>query len=281
MHLKYQDTYLLIVSGIIYLLLGAALWSWLGITALVPLLATLLVAFGALQLHLFRTREEQDKDLLRQIQALFSLYNLIEFRALPPWFTGWAATPELGARLYQLVRDKTPDLVVELGSGASSVIIAAALEENGEGRLISVDQSEDYAEQTNRQLARQGLSIRAQVVVAPIIETSVDGRPSLWYDPDRIPEAGPIDMLVIDGPHRELQKMARYPALPMLFDRLAPGAIIVLDDADRKDERKSVQAWVDSFDGLEAEFVETSKGLAVLRRSTEPHRSRIKRALKG
>lgn len=280
MHLKYQDTYLLIASGLIYLLLATGLWSWLGTGALVPLLTVLIVGLGALQLHLFRTRELQDTHLLRQVQALFSLYNLLEFRAQAPWFTGWAATPELAARLYQLVRDEEPELVVELGSGASSVVIAAALEQNGTGQLISIEQNEEFAARTRTELERQSLSRRARVEVAPIKKITVNGTECLWYDRDRIPNAGPIDVLVVDGPHRELQKMARFPALPLLFDLLAPDATIVLDDADRKDERRAVRKWLETFSGLEAEFIPTSKGLAIIRRTAARRPSTPVRALK-
>jgi hypothetical protein len=36
---------------------------------------------------------------------------------------------------------------------------------------------------------------------------------------------------------------SRFPALPALADRLAPGALVVLDDADRDGERDILDAW--------------------------------------
>lgn len=48
-------------------------------------------------------------------------------------------------RLYAVVRDRSPDVVVETGvcNGVSSLVTLAALEENGTGRLLSVDLRDD------------------------------------------------------------------------------------------------------------------------------------------
>lgn len=268
MQLKYPDTFLLIVSGVAYLVVGYGLWFWIGDAAFIPMLAVFLLAIFALQLHQFRVRERQDAYQLRQIQALLSLYHLVSFKSLPPWFTGWAATPELAATIYRIVREERPRSVVELGSGASTVVIAAALEQNGTGHVTSIDQDAEYAERTRESLRREGLSERADVVHAPIRTMEVEGSSRLWYDRSALPGDDSIDMLIIDGPNHELQKMARYPALPIFFNRLSEHAVIVLDDADRRDERRAVRAWQERFDGLSVEYVDSPKGTAILRRGS-------------
>ena len=63
-----------------------------------------------------------------------------------------------------------------------------------------------------------------------------------WYD-DAVVAAGLdaalqgdlIDLLLVDGPpaYAVGHGLARYPALPVLRDRLAPGATVVLDDVER------------------------------------------------
>ncbi|MES9855801.1 MAG: hypothetical protein ABW166_04240 [Sedimenticola sp.] len=40
-------------------------------------------------------------------------------------------------------------------------------------------------------------------------------------------------MLVIDGPSGFIQKHSRYPALPLLFDKLSNNGMVFLDDAAR------------------------------------------------
>lgn len=269
MQLKHPDTLLLVVMGVLYLVLATGFWLWLGPAGWVPSLGILLVLVGGLQLHLHRVRENQDAHQLRQIQAITALHQLIPFDAVSPWMTGWAATPEFAATLYDIVRERKPQTVVELGSGASTVILAAALEQNGSGRLISVDQDEEYAAQTRAALDRQGLSHRAQVVHAPLAERHINSDTWLWYDIGSIPLNDPIDLLIVDGPHRELQKMARYPAIPLLIDKLAYDAVVVLDDAERKDERRSIQRWMSEYGNFSVRFLNSKKGTAILARSSD------------
>lgn len=266
MQLKYPDTFLLVVTGVVYLTVATILIRLLGRYGVAASLLVAMLVVMALLLHLHRVREQQDADQLRQIQALIALHRLIPFEAVSPWMTGWAATPEFAATLYQIVRDRKPDTVLELGSGASSVIVAAALKQNGKGRLMCLDQDESFAERTREHLARNGLSEYADVVFAPITNTSLDGEQWLWYDPDSVPSNVTIDVLIVDGPNRELQKMARYPALPLLIDRLAPNAVVVLDDADRKDERRVVRRWASEYAEMEATFLDSAKGTAMLTR---------------
>jgi hypothetical protein len=79
----------------------------------------------------------------------------------------------------------------------------------------------------------------ATVVDAPLVDA--------WYDPaalDGLPERG-VELLIVDGP--PAARGSRYPALPLLADRLAPGAAILLDDTDREGERKAVERWSDEF----------------------------------
>lgn len=272
MQLKHPDTLLIASTSILYLLVSTGIWLWLGPAALVPCLTLLLVVVLGLQLHLHRVREQQDASQLRQIQALVSLHQLIPFKSVSPWMTGWAATPEFAATMYDIVRERKPRNVLELGSGASSVIVAAALNQNGEGHLVSIDQDADYAAQTRSLLERHGLSHRAEVYHAPLVQTELEDTRWIWYDTSRFPADALFDMLIIDGPHRELQKMARYPALPLLMDRLTANAVIVLDDASRKDEKRAVERWQSRFDGLNVRYLDSKKGTAVLSRSSEDER---------
>ena len=41
---------------------------------------------------------------------------------------------------------------------------------------------------------------------------------------------------------------ARAPALPVLWDRLAPGATVVLDDIERPGEQEVLRRWEGEFD---------------------------------
>ena len=59
-----------------------------------------------------------------------------------------------------------------------------------------------------------------------------------------------IDLLVVDGPPAFAVGFAhaRYPALPVLRDRLAPGATVVLDDVERPGEQEVLRRWEGEYD---------------------------------
>ena len=62
-----------------------------------------------------------------------------------------------------------------------------------------------------------------------------------------LPDDLAIDVLIIDGPPGIPNANTRYPAIPLLYDRLQPGALIVVDDTIRADERKAMASWQGQF----------------------------------
>ncbi len=76
-----------------------------------------------------------------------------------------------------------------------------------------------------------------------------------------------IDLLVVDGPPSRPGQMTRWPALPVLHDRLSKGAAIFVDDGDRRAERAMVESWMRQFPELSSQFVSTLTGYWVLRRT--------------
>jgi predicted O-methyltransferase YrrM len=139
-----------------------------------------------------------------------------------------------------------PDLVVECGAGISTLFLARLLAQRRRGRLVSVEHDERWASWVRRTLAAEGLADRASVVVAPL-RGGADGRPG-WYDPARVDAAvgdEPIGFLLVDGPpaHAPGLGAARYPALPHFAARLAPDAVVVVDDLWRDGERDVVRRW--------------------------------------
>lgn len=82
--------------------------------------------------------------------------------------SGWASEYDLGSRsqsaLLELVLLTRPEIVIETGvaAGASTVQILTGLEENGSGRLVSVDVTPDVG-----QLVPQSLRSRWELTVLP------------------------------------------------------------------------------------------------------------------
>jgi predicted O-methyltransferase YrrM len=113
-------------------------------------------------------------------------------------------------------------------------------------------------------VARHGLSGVARVHHAPIVRHDIRGASWLWYDFSGADLPDEIDLIVIDGPPSELQKKARYPALPLLIDRLKVGGILMLDDAARGGERRAVEDWQAQFPNISVERLPMEKGLVVV-----------------
>ena len=269
LHFKHEDTQLLITAAALLVVLSAVAWLWVGEAALLLALALILVMLGGLQLNIHRLRQVADEKQLRHVQALAWVFSTFSFRAPLPYLTGWAGSPEFISTLVATIREHEPRTVVELGSGASTVVMAYALEEGRHGHLIALDHKEEYAADTRRQLARHALQRQADVRHAPLESMQVEEQTWTWYDVHALDDCPAIDMLVVDGPPYETQPMARYPALPMLFDKLSDEALVVVDDAYRDDEEEMLKRWLHQFKDLELKLKESPKGTAILYRKKE------------
>ena len=170
-------------------------------------------------------------------------------RPLPLWETRMAR-PELLAAVWKFVVEERPCLALELGSGLSTLVIAYALEEVGEGEVISLEDHRGYAARTRRLLSEHGLSDYAQVLDAPLAAIRIDGEKHYWYSTEGLPGDMAIDLLLIDGPGTSLAGVTRYPSLPVLRRFLAKDALVIVDDVDRPRDQANINRWRTEFPEL-------------------------------
>jgi predicted O-methyltransferase YrrM len=154
-----------------------------------------------------------------------------------PHLGSWKADTRFLHHMVDAVEHLRPATVVELGCGASSLVIARALQKFGGGRLVSYDQHQEFVAATGEWLAGQGVA--ADIRHAPL-GPPPGGWPGLWYQLSDPP--ADIELLVIDGPPWALHPLVRG-AAEALVPRLAADAIILLDDAARPGERLVAQRW--------------------------------------
>jgi predicted O-methyltransferase YrrM len=170
-----------------------------------------------------------------------SKQSLLESLALPedalPNLGSWKADCAFLHHIVRAIETLRPRHVVELGSGASSLVIARALQLNGGGRLTSFDQHAQFVDEMPQWLALHGLS--ADFIHAPLTSER-EGLPGPWYDLTCLPES--IGLLVIDGPPWAVHPLIRGRA-ETLFDRIEPGGIVLMDDANRPGERIVARQW--------------------------------------
>lgn len=180
-------------------------------------------------------------------QELGRLYDKYVHHDHPmPELGDWAMTPSTLIWIVDRIASTPMRSILECGSGSSTVWFAAALEaRGGEGHVVSLESSAEFAAQTREQLERAGLAHRATVLHAPLVETTLPGRdPQPWFDTSGLPDGlSDIDLLFVDGPVGGIAHEARFPAFPLLSDRLSPDAIVVLDDTVRPDEMQIAEQW--------------------------------------
>ena len=181
-----------------------------------------------------------------------------------PATSGWAVSADFLVEIVRHVQSTGPLNVLELGSGTSSVVIAACLRRGGGGRLTSLEHQPAYAEQTRRELSAQGLDAFATVLDAPLVDVTLERGAWRWYDLSNVSPSERFDVLLVDGPPADTGPLARYPALPLLLTRLSPTAKILVDDGDRADEREMVARWQDETPGLEVRYLSLAKGAYVI-----------------
>lgn len=238
-----------------------------GTLALSATLAALLLAAAAIwsvRAAFRRARRRHGADLLRQVNALNELLGRLTLPGPLPPFGHGSGRPDFLLEVARHALERRPSIVVECGSGLSTLVIARCLELNGTGRLWSLEHDADFARFVRGEAARLGLE-RLAVLDAPLVATPLGDERWLWYEPSGLPD-GPIDMLVIDGPPGRVQPLARYPAGPILFPRLAADAVVLVDDARRGKERRVLARWAREFPALAREVRGTARGLAILTR---------------
>jgi predicted O-methyltransferase YrrM len=128
---------------------------------------------------------------------------------------------ETGALLYMLARSSAARAIVEFGTsfGISTLHLAAALRDNGGGRLITTEFEPSKVARARENLTAGGLIDLVEIRVGDALQTLRDDLPEV------------IDLVLLDG------AKALYPeVLALVESRLRPGAFIVADNADYSPE---------------------------------------------
>ena len=152
--------------------------------------------------------------LIRSKTEYLDLYGRLKDLWLP-------VSPETGMLLYMLARACRARTIVEFGTsfGISTLHLAAALRDNGGGRLITCEFEPSKVAQTRQHLTDGGLIDLVEIREGDALKTlSVD-----------LPET--IDLVLLDG-----AKALYLEILELVEERLKPGALIVADNADLSPE---------------------------------------------
>jgi predicted O-methyltransferase YrrM len=128
-----------------------------------------------------------------------------------------AVSRDTASLLYMLARSARASAIVEFGTsfGVSTLHLAAALRDNGGGRLVGTEFEPAKAAQARANLAAAGLADLVEIRDGDALET-------LTRD---LPDA--VDLVLLDG-----AKHLYLRILELLQPRFRAGALIVADNAD-------------------------------------------------
>lgn len=167
-----------------------------------------------------------------------------------PDHSGWALPIETINFLQHAIEQQKPDIVIEFGSGFSSVCFSQFMHDlygkQNRFYVCSIEQDSEYAEKTRALAQSMGMDKNISVLHAPLSMQRVEDIEAETYT---IPEDNVRDivaghekaLIVVDGPFGN--GLARFATLPMLY-RLFPGKhVFYLDDALRSKELAVVDHW--------------------------------------
>lgn len=157
----------------------------------------------------------------KQIEDTLGLQNYLNTGELPLSYHGWPISPDLALYLTERLETQSYDLVIEFGSGTSTVLFAKILmkkmlrhqmpggqkritgNQNSEEahtrvesadlpndsdlpkRVLTFEHNEHYHEQTGTMLRQAGLEQVVNLVYAPLVDYSYQGDDYLYYDCDK------------------------------------------------------------------------------------------------
>lgn len=186
-----------------------------------------------------------------------------ELPVVTPWQRGWPASPDFMLWLVELIEQNDYDLIVEFGSGVTTLYTAKTLAARihrksspKNVRVVSFEHQEEFLQKT-RELLVQGrceeILNSVSVIYAPLQPyTTPDGTTYQYYACEEHLSAlldaynSPTSriLVTVDGPPGVTCKNARFPAFPQVMRYFASARIdFLLDDYGREDEKELAEKW--------------------------------------
>jgi hypothetical protein len=162
---------------------------------------------------------------------------------------GFSLRPESLEWLARFLKERKPRAVLEFGSGSSTLVQCAVLQQlhGPRGfRLLSFEQDGAYLRETEKRLQALPGSVSCRVIHVPLVPATVEGMATFFYDfsagvNEYLEWLGKADFVFIDGPFAD--GPCRYGTLPAVRDHLAPSADFALDDGLRHKELAVGSLW--------------------------------------
>ena len=130
--------------------------------------------------------------------------------------------------------------VLEIGSGLTTLIIGSVAGRRGL-QVWTLEHHPEFFRNTEAKLKRYNLN-NVHLTLAPLR----DYGDFCWYDPPINELPRDFSLIVADGPPGDV-KGGRFGLLPVLRSHFASGAVVLLDDAERPQEKAVLQKWASEY----------------------------------
>jgi len=213
--------------------------------------------------HLENVVKRNSANAARQVQSYIGMQEYLGTGNLPAFNSeshSWPVSADFALFLMQRLVLEQYDLVVEFGSGMSTVIVARTLAMAAErtgtppARFISFDHLDHYYQQTQAYLDQVEVGHAVKLVLAPLTDWQAsDGQVQPYYDcnetlAELVRTHGSAIrriLVIVDGPPASTGPQARYPAGPMVVQHFPAARIdFLMDDYIRDDEKEVAQRWL-------------------------------------
>jgi precorrin-6B methylase 2 len=195
-------------------------------------------------------------------ERVISSWELLEHQHTPK--TKWSISNALALELAEHLERTRPERILEIGSGFSTVILAAHAARYEDVRVVSLEHSKRYKEHTQRGLEKLGLTNeRVDLKLANLREHKFSERERfLWYDLRAAGIDETFDFVFVDGPPKT---HGRWGVLFGLPDYLRSGWEMWVDDGLRQHEQKCLKLWKQQLEFSHVRCDIDGKGLLILR----------------
>lgn len=243
------------------------------------LLLTFLILLCCLRiLHVqrkIRRLNKKNEVLYNQTESLIKIHNLIKFRHPLPPFRNWAVSPDISLILITEILSIRPKTIIDFGSGISTLISRYALDliddsADSERKILSFDHEKKFVEATINEVSRHKFSWNPKIIYAPLSITKIKDCDFEFYETTELDSIPEIDLVFIDGPHGKNGILDRYPAIPVILNKLSMNGVIIIDDTKNFPEsQKLVRMWREEFPELHYEEIDTELGTVILRKKNK------------
>lgn len=226
------------------------------------------------------TIKKELSNAIKQIEAFIGMQSYFSSGDLPminPERHTWPISPDFGLYLIELLETRNYNLVIEFGSGISTVVVAKAIAKMakqaataGAAEFISFDHLEKFYKETLVRIQKAKVEQYARVIYAPLKEIELNGQVAAYYDcaetltelAQRHPSNGLRVLVIVDGPPAATGKNARYPAGPLMLAHFAGATIdLLLDDYIRDEEKEIARMWSAEITAAGLQFTATESKL--------------------